>query len=157
MASTDNFSKEMAIAMFRELQVIGFTKSSKALEKEILKRFRLKSLPSTIPEKVLVLQASPKSDVDSSDGSSAVTESSSGSSSFSSDHDKSKTSKKDEDNSGSSSSDDDYDKAIATKNTTISRNKSKERNSSDSSSSSSDSDDEKTALTQTTKILKNKW
>lgn len=119
MASTDKSSKEMALVILKKLQEMGFAKSSKALEKEILKRFSLKSLPSTLPEKILVLQEKTKGDADIKDYSSSGSSSDSGS---------------DSDSDG----DDDGKKATATKTAKVPTKEVKI----DSSDSSSDSDDE---------------
>eukprot|EP00537_Pseudo-nitzschia_pungens_P016366 CAMPEP_0172402094 /NCGR_PEP_ID=MMETSP1061-20121228/53283_1 /TAXON_ID=37318 /ORGANISM="Pseudo-nitzschia pungens, Strain cf. pungens" /LENGTH=370 /DNA_ID=CAMNT_0013135965 /DNA_START=44 /DNA_END=1156 /DNA_ORIENTATION=+ len=86
MPSTDESSKEMALAILKQLQVLEFAKSSKALEKEILKRFSLKSLPLVLSEKRLALQPIKKAnggdqDDDASSTSSDSSESSSSSSS----------------------------------------------------------------------------
>mmetsp|Transcript_11806 Transcript_11806/g.24395 ORF Transcript_11806/g.24395 Transcript_11806/m.24395 type:complete len:94 (-) Transcript_11806:56-337(-) len=58
MSSTDKASKDMALAILKELKEKGFVKAAKALEKEILQRFSLESLPKT--EKLLVLQPKKK-------------------------------------------------------------------------------------------------
>ena len=81
---TDESSKEIALAILKELQAMGFAKSSKALEKEIKKQYSLESLPSTLSEKVLVLQKSSESNAGANDDSSSTSDSSSGSSSSSS-------------------------------------------------------------------------
>lgn len=140
----DETSKEMVMAILEKLKELEFLKTSKALEKEILKRFSLKSLPSTTSsEQVLILQKTAVKD-DDDDAKSASSGSSSSSSSSSSDDDsdaeakKSKSTKKvtttNEDSGSdadSESSDDEEDdaKKIAKKDT-------------DSSSDSSDDDDD---------------
>lgn len=131
MGSTDESLREMALAILKELQEMSFLKSSRVLEKEILKRFSLKSLPSTLTQKVLVLQETTKSDADGNDDTknlkNPVESDSSDSSSDSSDSD-----------SGSESDDDDK-KATATKIAKKPKNE-VESDSSESSSSDSDSD-----------------
>jgi len=95
MSSTDENSKEMAVAILKQLQELEFGKSSKALEKEILKRFSLKSLPSTSSEKVLVLQETKKAEDDNDDDDSSTSSSSSSSSSDDDDDKKAVAAKKD--------------------------------------------------------------
>ena len=87
-SNNDETSKEMAMAILEKLKELEFSKTSKALEKEILKRFSLKSLPSptSSSEQVLVLQKAGAKD-DDDDKSTSSKSSSSSSSSSSSDDD----------------------------------------------------------------------
>jgi len=90
VSNNDGDSREMALAILANLKELEFLKASNALEKEILKRFSLKCLPSTSSEKVLVLRHQTKSIVkddannDDDDDKSTTSESSSSSSSSSS-------------------------------------------------------------------------
>eukprot|EP00536_Pseudo-nitzschia_multiseries_P001002 jgi/Psemu1/2290/gm1.2290_g len=131
MPSTDDSSKEMVLAILKLLQELEFAKSSKALEKEILKRFSLKILPSVLTEKVLTLQPIKKPDDDNddevSDDISTSSDSSSGSSSSSSSDEESEAEAK-------------KSKAAASKNDKPKENNKKKVETATSSESGSDSD-----------------
>ncbi|VEU40603.1 unnamed protein product [Pseudo-nitzschia multistriata] len=154
MPAADETSKDMALAILKQLQELDFAKSSKALEKEILKRFSLKSLPAVLSDKVLSLQPIKTPEVDDDD-SSTSSDSSSGSSSSSSDEEETKpavkkskesvsiTETKKKVDSDSSDSDSDSDSSSSSSD-------------SDSSSSESEDDEPPKKRTKTTDVTKSK-